>query len=70
MRVVHEDAPGSDVGGAVPGVAEARDLDAVPDVRCVDEASAADVHPDVTEAVEEDEVAGAEAPRATRTPRS
>ena len=69
VSVLDEDAPGADVGGAVPGVAEARDLDVRPGVRCVDEPSAADVHADVADAVEEDEVAGAEgAARVTRTP--
>ena len=68
--VPDEEAPGAVVGGPVPRVAEARDLDARPGVRRVDEAAAADVHADVADAVEEDEVAGREAPRATRRPRS
>ena len=51
------DAPGADVRGGVPGVAEARDLDDVARVWGVDELAVADVQADVAEPVEEDEVA-------------
>ena len=51
------EAAGADVRRRVPA-GEARDLDHVAGVRCVDEAAAADVDPDVAEPVEEDEVAG------------
>src|SRR5580765_7323405 len=43
--------------GRVPAVREARDLDARARMRRVDEPSVADVEPDVTDTVEEDQVA-------------
>jgi len=59
------DTCGSGLGDAASAVVAARvpagqrvDLDARSRVRRVDEATAADVHPDMPEPVEEDEVAG------------
>src|SRR5262249_22230190 len=46
--------------GRIPGVAQARHLDHVAGVRGVDELAAADVDPDVAQAVEEHEIAGGE----------
>ena len=60
-----DDEPsGTVVARPVPGVAEARDLHVGAGVRRVDEAAAADVHADMADAVEEDEIA-----RAKRLPR-
>jgi hypothetical protein len=57
------EAAAADEARAVPAF-ERLDADAGAGVRRVDEAAVADVHPDVAEAVEEDEVTGAECPAA------
>src|SRR5262249_49798341 len=57
-RAQLDDSAGADVGGRVPAVRAAPGPDDVAGVRGVDELPAADVDPDVPEAVEEDEVAG------------
>ena len=57
-----DQAAGAVVALAVPGLAQARDLYVGAAVGRLDEAAAADVHPDVCDAVEEHEVARAQAP--------
>src|SRR5581483_1275403 len=73
-RFIHAPHSGTRVRVAVEtrAVPACERLDAAPGagVRCVDEAAVADVHPDVAEAVEEDEVARPEgAPRHAATER-